>query len=143
MIRSTYSLTLPAATRSLSDVRRFVSERAHEAAMDTKTVEQIKMAVDEACANVVKHAYAGDDHATFDVRVDVDDDQFAVLIRDTGISFDRNTYQHPDLARSIRNRKRGGLGVHLMHRLMDTVEYRSSDDGNEVRLVKYRNGSRV
>ena len=137
----THSLTLPAATRSLSDVRRFVSERAQEAHLDGKTVEQIKLAVDEACANVVKHAYAGDDHATFDVRVDVDDHQFAILIRDTGISFDRSAYQHPDLARSIRNRKRGGLGVHLMRRLMDSVEYRSSDDGNEVRLVKYRNGA--
>jgi serine/threonine-protein kinase RsbW len=137
--RSSFALTLPAATKSLADVRRFVADRAVEAHLDGRTVEQIKLAVDEACANVVKHAYAGDDAATFDVLVDVDADAFAVRIRDTGVSFDREAYQQPDLARSIRARKRGGLGVHLMRRLMDRVEYRSADGGNEVRLVKYRN----
>jgi serine/threonine-protein kinase RsbW len=140
--RSTHTLTLPAATRSLADVRRFVAERAQEAHMERAAVEQIKLAVDEACANVVKHAYAGADDATFDVDVDVTGERFEVRIRDRGAAFDRSAYQQPNLARSIQKRRRGGLGVHLMQRLMDSVEYRTSPAGNEVRMVKYRNGAR-
>lgn len=141
MSRSSHTLTLPAATRSLADVRRFVAAQAEAARMGGAAVEQIKLAVDEACANVVKHAYAGADDATFDVAVDVSADRFEVRIRDTGVGFDRESYRQPDLARSIQNRKRGGLGVHLMRRLMDQVEYRSTEAGNEVRMVKYRNGA--
>lgn len=138
MPRSTHTLTLPASTQSLEAVRRFVSERAADAHLSDREVEQITLAVDEACTNVVKHAYRGQPGQTFNVSVIVEPERFTIRIRDTGTAFEPREYHTPDLIQAVQQRRRGGLGVHLMRRLMDQVEYHSTGKVNEVRLVKYR-----
>ncbi len=140
MPRSTHTLTLPASTQSLEAVRRFVATHAIGAHLAETDVEQVKLAVDEACTNVVKHAYRGRTDETFKVSVIVEPASFIVRICDTGVAFRPGEYHRPDLIEAVQSRRRGGLGVHLMRRLMDRVEYRSKGKVNEVRLVKYRDG---
>lgn len=141
MPRSTHTLTVPASTESLEAVRRFVAARAAAAHLPDATVEQVKLAVDEACTNVVKHAYRGQDGETFNVAVIVEPQRFTVRIRDTGLAFNPGDYHQPDLQQAVRARRRGGLGVHLIRRLMDQVEYRTQGNVNEVCLVKYLGSS--
>ncbi len=138
MPRSTHTLTLPASTQSLEAVRRFVSACAADAHLSERDVEQVTLAVDEACTNVVKHAYRGNADETFKVSVVVDAERFTVRICDTGAAFAPAEYHTPNLVQAVKARRRGGLGVHLMRRLMDQVEYHSRGNVNEVRLVKYR-----
>lgn len=138
MTRSTYTKIIPSSTRYLEEVRRFVEAHALAAHLPVSTVEQFKVAVDEACTNVIKHAYHGEDGHRIEVVVVVKPDRFTVCIRDEGDAFDREAYEEPDLLRIARRRRGGGLGVHLMRRLMDHVEYQSHDRLNEVRLTKYR-----
>ena len=137
---NTHEMTIPSATRHLGAVRRFVAERAEAEGLPAKAVEELRMAVEEACANVIEHAYASDASREIDVAVIAGEDRFTVCIRDEGEPFEPEAYTAPDVRELIHQRRSGGLGVHLMRRLMDQVEYRSRQGMNEVCLTKYRNG---
>ena len=138
MARSIHTKSIPSSTRYLEDVRRFVETHALEADFPEETVTQFKMAVDEACANVIEHAYGGQEGHRVEISILIDSERFTVRIRDEGEPFNRATYQEPDLFKLTKNRKQGGLGVHIMRRLMDRVEYRTRGKTNEVLLTKYR-----
>ena len=138
MARSTHTLTIPSSTRYLEDVRRFVEQHAVEARFASKDVSELKIAVDEACANVIEHAYKGDEQRNIDVDVIIQPDRFTVRIRDDGESFQQGTYQEPDIFDFAHMGKAGGFGVQIMRRLMDHVEYRTRGHSNECCLTKYR-----
>ena len=128
-------------------VRTFVEKHIIEAGFDSKSVEQFKVAVDEACTNVIKHAYNGNEKCEFDVNVIIYTDRCTVCIRDEGHAFKPQEYLEPDIFELAKKRQAGGFGVHIMRRLMDHVEYASEGSVNEVRLTKYlashsHNGSR-
>ncbi len=135
------TLTIPSATRHLARVRRFVDERASAAGLSERAVGEVQLAVDEACANAIEHAYGGQDGGEVEVATRQDADRFTVIIRHRGVPFDRAKYTPPDLQRAAAERWKGGFGVALMHRLVDRVEYRRRGSTSEVYLVKLLNGT--
>lgn len=138
MAASVHTLTIPSSTLHLEDVRRFVETHAMRAQFSDEAVTQLKMAVDEACTNVIEHAYQGEGQHHIDISILVSKDRFTVRIRDEGTSFNRDHYQEPDLLKFAKMRKAGGFGVSIMKRLMDQVEYRKDGKVNECCLVKFR-----
>ncbi|WP_072715838.1 ATP-binding protein [Rhodothermus profundi] len=137
MSRALYTLRIPSATRYLQTVRRFVERHARAAGLSEEAIEQLKLAVDEACTNIIKHAYKGRPDRPIDIAVLIEPDRFIVRIRDQGEAFDPAHYRAPDLPTLIRQRQGGGLGVRLIRQLMDEVTYQSRGAYNEVRLIKY------
>ncbi len=142
MAQSVYKLTIPSSTRYLEDVRHFVETHALRANLAEAAVEQLKIAVDEACTNVIEHAYKGEGEHQIDIAVIVKPDRLTIRIRDEGESFDVETYEEPDLFEFARKHKKGGFGVHIMRRLMDQVEYRKRGKINECCMTKYRDNDR-
>ncbi|MBT8401841.1 MAG: ATP-binding protein [Rhodothermia bacterium] len=138
MARSVHTLTIPSSTRYLEDVRRFVEQHAIEANFETKDVGELKIAVDEACSNVIEHAYRGNDENDIDVDIIVKPDRFTVRIRDRGRSFEQSEYEEPNIFEFANQGRAGGFGVQIMRRLMDHVEYRKRGNTNECCLTKYR-----
>lgn len=139
MSETIHTLIIPSSTRFLHDVRRFVEKHALEAGFSQSTVNAIKIAVDEACTNIIKHSYDGDASEEVEIEVAITEGHLRVCLRDEGEPFDPSTYQEPDLARLTERRRPGGLGVHLMRRCMDDVQYRTDQDFNEVCLTKRLN----
>lgn len=137
MSETIHTLTIPSSLRFLHDVRQFVEKHALEAGFSQPTVNAIKIAVDEACTNIIKHSYAGDTSQEVEVELALTAGHLRVCLRDEGEPFDPSTYQEPDLARLTERRRPGGLGVHLMRRCMDDVKYRTHQDFNEVCLTKW------
>ncbi len=137
MAPETHTLTIPSSTRYLEDVRQFVAKKAQLAGFSERDVEQLKIAVDEACTNVIKHAYNGEGEHVIDIAVILSSDKLTVRIRDRGRAFNPETYAEPNLIEFAKSRKSGGLGVHIMNRLMDRVEYKTKGGVNECCLVKY------
>ena len=131
-------LTIPSTTLKLSRVRRFVEGHARGCGFSSDVIDQLSLAVDEACTNVIRHAYSGSKSGPVDITVDIDPERFTVTIRDEGNSIDLETYAEPNLNKSIRDRRAGGFGVHIMRKLMDLVEYEKHGEFNEVHLVKFR-----
>lgn len=141
--RSTHNLTIPSSTRYLEQVRRFVEAHTVAAGFNSESVEQFKVAVDEACTNVIKHAYHGNESQEVTIRIIVDKDRCTVCIQDKGHAFRPQEYEEPDIFDLAKRRQAGGFGVHIMRRLMDHVEYASQGRTNEVRLTKYLKNKRI
>jgi serine/threonine-protein kinase RsbW len=134
----TETIHIESRTERLSAVREFVSGAARTFGFSEEDVGKIALAVDEACTNVIKHAYKFDPTKEIAVTVTASSGAFEVRIRDHGKAFDPGRIQQPDMKEYMTHFRRGGLGVHLMRSLMDKVEY-VIDPGkkNEVRLTKF------
>lgn len=138
MARSVHTITIPSATRYLEDVRRFVAKHANGASFPAETVHALQLAVDEACANVIEHAYRGEESNTIDVDVVIKSDRLTVRIRDEGRPFVDAEYREPDIFEYASRKKSGGFGVHLMRKLADQVEYSTRGKSNVCSLTMYR-----
>ncbi len=134
------TLTIPSATRYLARVRQFVDQRTRDAGLSDQAAGEVQLAVDEACANAIEHAY-GHERGEVEVATILEKGRFMVIIRHRGIPFDRSKYQPPDIQRAAAERWKGGFGVALMHRLVDEVEYRQRGRISEVCLTKLLNGN--
>ena len=127
----------------LSEIRTFVSEAARNFGFDEIDVGKIELAIDEACTNIIKHAYRYNPDGMIEIRISSKREQsaaspFIVEIADNGISFDSSKYTTPDMREYFRKLRHGGLGIVLMKKLMDEVEYLQTPGlRNTIRLVKY------
>jgi len=129
--------TFPAAFENLDPIRDFVGETAEQAGFSGKEVYSIQLAVDEACSNVIEHAYEGIPDGDIEITCDILPDQITIVIHDHGKEFDITTVRKPNLSRELNEREVGGLGVYLIRKLMDEVRFESSKTtGNYLTLVK-------
>ena len=135
-------LRVKSRTKNLSRIRDFVSEKALEAGLPVDAVENIILAVDEACTNIIKHAYKSSPEGEIILNVNYDSEKFTITIIDYGKSFEPDRIPLPDLQKYYREHKVGGLGIYLMKSLMDDVKYTSVPGKyNKVLLSKKINGS--
>jgi len=131
-------LTIESRTEKLIAVREFVSSAAREFGFGDEDVSKIALAVDEACTNIIKHAYRFDATRDITVMVRGENGSFIIAIRDTGRQFNPEGIKTPDMKEYLSHYRKGGLGVYLMRSLMDKVEYDiRPGKTNEVRLTKY------
>jgi serine/threonine-protein kinase RsbW len=132
------TIHIESKTERLSTVRDFVSAAAKEFGFSEEEVGKITLAVDEACTNVIKHAYGYSPSEDIAVTITANDRAFEIAILDHGKTFNPTDIPSPDLKEYRVHPRRGGLGVHLMRALMDKVEYDIvPGKKNEVRLIKY------
>lgn len=132
------TLHIESRTERLIAVRDFVSEEARAFGFTDEDVSRIALAVDEACTNIIKHAYSFDPNRNISVRVKSRNGTFEITIRDTGSGFNPSLVHAPDMKDYFSHYRKGGLGVYLMKSLMDKVEYEiHPGKRNEVRLTKY------
>jgi len=134
-----YNLKIAGITENLEVVREFVHNLALKAGFEEETAGQIELAVDEACTNVIRHAYNNDRRRKIDIRVILDTDKMRIDISDTGKGFRPEALPKPDLKAYVQSAKRGGLGIHLMRSLMDEVHFEFlPSKRNTVSLTKYK-----
>jgi serine/threonine-protein kinase RsbW len=95
------------------------------------------MAVDEACANVIDHAYDGKPDGTVRIVCNASDDEVTVTILDHGQPFDPHSVPPPDTTAPLQKRQEGGLGLYLMEKLMDSVQFEfDKGKGNRLTMKK-------
>jgi len=135
--RNEFTLKIPGKTDNLEAIRTFVAGVARNAGFGEEDVNKIELAVDEACSNVIEHAYARDEAKDIDIAVLVERLKLTVTVIDHGKSFHFDGIPLPDMKQYLAELRVGGLGIYLMKMLMDEVEYRSENGRNEVRMSKY------
>lgn len=100
---------------------------------------EVQTAVDEACTNIILHAYAGKG-GTIAISCELQDNDFIITMRDKGKPFDPTSVPPPDLQADLDKRRLGGLGMYLMSQLMDDVSYSSdAEKGNRLVMRKALN----
>jgi anti-sigma regulatory factor (Ser/Thr protein kinase) len=118
-----------------------VAEHAQAAGLDDRAVYQIELVVDEACANVVDHAYKGLARGDMEISCSVDEDAFTIRVRDWGKGFDPANISKPDVHAPLEERPLGGLGLFFMRQFMDEVQYTiDAEQGNELVMIKRLKG---
>lgn len=135
-INKEHSILVSASTEQIADVRNFVGKHANQAGFTPEDVDDIRLAVDEAYTNVIKHAYNFDPSKLVNIKVQFNGQEFLITLADEGRSFNPDTYTEPNIKERIMLRKRGGVGVYLIHKLMDRVEYRKQGIQNEIVMSK-------
>lgn len=133
-----HSISVQASTKHLADVRDFVAKHATELGFKKQDIADIRLAVDEAYTNIIKHSYQNNPEKSVDINLGYDDKKFWVSLMDTGDAFDPSNYKKPDIEKSIKNRKKGGVGVYLIRNLMDDVTYLRQGSTNIIRMTKKR-----
>jgi serine/threonine-protein kinase RsbW len=133
------TLTFPGRFDSLAAIGEFIASAAKAAGLDARAVYEVQMAVDEACSNIIEHAYGGEGRGPIECSYLIDDDGLTVILRDHGHSFDPTQTSKPVLDCDLEDRKEGGLGLYFMRQMMDQVRFEfTPDSGNVLTLVKYR-----
>jgi len=124
----------PAYTSALTEIRAAVREACQEAGCDEETTTAWVLAVNEACMNVIQHAYRFAEGQALRVEVEVAGDELVTLICDNGIPARIEDLQ----PRALDDLRPGGLGVHFIRELTDTMAYLLPGAGwqNRLRLGK-------
>jgi phosphoserine phosphatase RsbU/P len=127
-------VTAAARPDRLRLLRQVVGEAAGLSGFGADIAAQIVLAVDEACQNIIRHAYRGQPGGRIALTLYRCSDRFVVCLRDFGEPVDVRKVQ----PRALDDIRRGGLGTHLIREVMDEVVFESPprDGGNLLRMVK-------
>lgn len=132
-----FALSATSRVEQLGEIATFVENAARACGLNDKQSYDVQMAVDEACSNVIEHAYAGKSNGKIDIVCEMEGKEFVVTIRDYGKPFDPKKVARPNTHASLSERNIGGLGLFFMYQLMDRVEFDfSSQQGNRLTMAK-------
>lgn len=138
---SSRTLTFLGSYVSLAEIAEFVRQSAKEAGLSDFATYMVEMAVDEACSNVVEHAYGGEGKGEIAITCRNDPDRLTVIIRDHGRSFDPESIPNPNLQAGLDELPGHGLGLFFMRKWMDEVRFTSSPEGGNVLTMVKRKES--
>lgn len=112
----------------------FLAEAGMEFGLEEKKVQALHLVLEEAVSNVMFYAYPEESGRRIEVEIGRDGDEVWVVVRDEGIAFDPMRREDPDVGLAAEDREIGGLGIFLIRRLMDEVEYERVKGWNVLRM---------
>ena len=130
------SIVLPNDTQEVPRLNAFVEEVCQSVGFDEIVTMQIKVAVEEAVVNVMKYAYLPGQRSDVTIEAASNDMRLKFTIIDSGKPFDPTVQAAVDTTLSAKERKIGGLGIHIMRQNMDSINYERMDNLNVLTLRK-------
>ena len=132
-----FQITRAAEFESLQIFRNFITDCCTRYDIPSDTVLELKLAVDEACTNIIEHGYKGMDPGSIILSFRIEPDRILVSITDFGHVFEPADAPKPDVEAALENRPLGGMGLFLIYQTMDNIDYQASEDGNTLTFTKY------
>lgn len=130
-------LIVKSSTANLITIRKFINNKAKTYGFSSNKIEDIVLAVDEACTNIIEHSYHSKPNFDIEITISFSGDNFIIKIIDYGETFEPSSIKELNLELYRKQRRVGGLGVYLMKTLMDDVKYTSvKNKYNQVLLTK-------
>ena len=124
------SLTLPNDVNTVPELNEFIDIVCEELGVDMATVMSMNLAIEEAVVNVMSYAYEEGTQGDVCIEAIADDKQLQFIISDNGKPFDPTAKEEVDTTLSAEERPIGGLGIHLIRQIMDSVSYERKDNKN-------------
>ncbi|MEM6289433.1 MAG: ATP-binding protein [Bacteroidota bacterium] len=138
MSRIDAEITRPATLDHLPALLAFLDTKVLAAGLGDDALFPVHLAVEEACANVIRHAYP-DSPGPLTLRLAITPESVVVTLSDEAPVFDLAQVPRPTLAGTVEERPIGGLGWHFIHALMYDVRHADRPEGgNQLTLVKHR-----
>jgi serine/threonine-protein kinase RsbW len=120
----------------LVKVEFFLNELGWEWRLSESLVYSLNLALEEALTNINDYAYDDDNRHTIEMYFNKTGDELSISIIDDGHEFDPTLVADPDITLSAENRAIGGLGIFLIRKIMDKVEYQRKENRNYLILTK-------
>ena len=120
----------------LKDIRNFISEKLKAYVHDDLEINQMVLAVDEICANLIIHSNYCNANEAINLEVFVEKDGVTFEISDEGEKFDIKKYKEPSVEEVVQTKKKGGIGLLLVNKIMDKVEFTNKEKKNTCILYK-------
>jgi serine/threonine-protein kinase RsbW len=133
----THRITRSAELESIAAFRDFIDTACARAHIDAQTCYDMKLAVDEACDNIITHGYAGMNPGSIMLELHLHPTRAVMTITDFGHPFEPYEPEAPDLVAAMASDQPvSGFGLFFIYRVMDSVDYQTTEDGNRLVLVK-------
>jgi serine/threonine-protein kinase RsbW len=126
----------------LEKVRKFIKIKVLALGLKESDADSVALAVDEACTNLIRHAFNLDKNNRYCISVEKKNKKIIVCIMDNGVPFDPKSVNKPDMEEYFKEYRRGGLGIYLMRSVMDDIKYFPADKDrkqNTLKLIKNLN----
>ncbi|KAA3645822.1 MAG: ATP-binding protein [Chloroflexi bacterium] len=128
--------TFPGRFDSLAAISKFIIDSAKSAGLDDMATYDVELAVDEACCNIIEHAYGGEDKGEIECECEVTDEGLTVTLRDWGEAFDPKEIDEIDYSKPMEEIGPRGAGLMMIRKAMDDVEFVFGEDGNVLKISK-------
>ena len=132
-----YKFKVPCSKSKLGEIREFLQRVLSENSIPEVTVNTLVLAVDEVCANLIIHSHNCNpkDHLELNVKVD-GKTEITFDIIDRGDGFNIANYKEPLISDIVKQKRKGGIGLMLVRRIMDEIELIEGKNKNVYRLHK-------
>lgn len=131
-----HRLQITCQTTALAELRAFLDKVLEPLHLSQQDHHQLKLAVEEVCANLIIHSHQCNEHDIIKLTVKNTKGQLTFEIQDQGEAFNMLDYKAPDLKNVIAQKRKGGLGIILVKKIMDEIQFESKSGTNTCRLIK-------
>ena len=125
-----YNYKVPCAKKNLVDIRDFINKALQNHFDSEIDIHSMVLAVDEVCANLMIHSHNCNPNDSLELFVEVQKQEVVFEIRDTGNGFNFKDYREPTIQEIISEKKKGGIGLLLVKRIMDKIEFIQNKNTN-------------
>lgn len=129
-------LNLSCQTSALSELRNFLQQNLATYKLSEVERHQITLAVEEVCANLIIHSHGCNPKDQIQLEIKDSYEKMIFEITDDGIAFNLLEYEVPQLKQVVEAKRKGGLGILLVKKIMDEIEFESKNGRNICRLIK-------
>ena len=135
-----YSFEATCSKDQLRAIRQFVRNTLSKHNIADLELNSMVLAVEEVCANLIIHSHNCNSNDLLKIHINIEPEKGVTFqIMDKGLGFDINGYKEPSLQEIIKTKKKGGLGLMLVKRIMDDIEFKQDVSHNVYRLFKRYN----
>lgn len=134
-----YKYKVKCNKEKLQEIRKFVTKVLQNYSLPELEINKLVLAVDEVCANLMIHSHQCNPKESIEISIDVKENECITFeILDKGIGFNICNYKEPTLGEVVKRKKKGGGGVGLMlvKRIMDNIEFKTETNKNVCKLYK-------
>jgi len=137
---SKVTLALPMVPEMEIEASKTAMAIAESMRMSPDRIDEVRMAVVEACINALEHSHSSENEVfvTFEVLVDRDPEKLRITVQDTGVGFSPDGVEEPTIEEKLKSRRKRGWGLKIIRGLMDEVEIHSGTEGTTVVMSKMR-----
>jgi serine/threonine-protein kinase RsbW len=131
-----HELKLYCEKSRLAELRQFISNILVSTGLNDISQNQLILAVEEVCANLIIHSHDCDPHSFILLQINVNADNIIFEITDSGKAFNIIEYKSPEVNAVMKEKRKGGLGLILVRKIMDKIEFETNHSVNTCRLIK-------
>jgi anti-sigma regulatory factor (Ser/Thr protein kinase) len=136
MAEQEYKFELKNDISELKSLHQHLSEWGGTIQLATDSISRINICLDELFTNIVSYGFEDDLEHIIEFTINVDNNLVTIKIEDNGVMFNPLEKIDPDFPENVDDAKIGGLGIHIIRKLMDNVSYERKKDKNRLTMKK-------